>query len=683
MASEEELPPVVESEAETTDEHVPIDSVNEEEEDDVPQEDVNDSTAEEPPSNGEFGRNTFSIHLQRQAQLCKLALNSKYKYLPESVSKIGEAFEQFIFNPETESDVKQREARMNFYPPFAVPECTASYFSFFSILPVPFSCAANRTQTVKMKELQSIKKFDVLPQFDDTLFAVSEGLGTEVTATDSLPRKTRLVSLDADYPRLITMKEKLKHVLRFAYPALNLPPKIHKCMIDLLFKPYQKGTETEEEVDYVFNDSFIAEYLQLDEDVMTERITKFRSDLLKAIQFVAGLKLMQKFFRDAGFVKKMQDILHYTFHHGYIRLVGHITGQNLSKYITFHSMTFENRNNNADLQSTLDLNDGEDYMVDSIFLFLILTWQTVMGIWQQNLNSQNMSQLEKLLMTKGPELILCENADEMGEKIAHWISDDNAIIKIFQQHLPDFISQTQLNNFRQFVLARSNIAGGLVPAMIKDFVPLDFKESSPLLWAHVYLLKLSYYLYQHGDYMQVFFIDDGENKSPDNEVFCNCNLCAPHRTPRFNAAMHNEILAIDTFDFFVPSKDGKDGERVTLSPGIWANRYLDHFVKEDFHPFEVVKYIDYPERFITEPTACVITKPEILSTLKFMQKKRERFLLEKGSGTYLDPDTGDNLSDAKFLPQPREGCESSRKFTNQRRSKPNQEHHKKEKKNSR
>lgn len=599
-------------------------------------------------------RNAFSIHLQRQAQLCKLALQAKkYKYLPESVSKIGAAFEEYLFNPRSEEDKKQQDARLNFYPPFAVPECTANYYSFFSILPVPFSCSANRTATEKLLSLKHIKKYDYLPDFDPDMFTVSEALGSEVTATDSLPRKTRLVTLEADYDRLLTMKHRLRHVTQFAYPALNLPPKIHRVLIETLFKPYQRGTESVEEVDYVISREKIAKMRNLtDEEKITEAVDEFRTNLLKAIQYLVGLEMMEKMFRNAGFIKKIQEILHYTFHHGFIRLIGHVTNHNLSNYITFHGMTFQNRNNNATLQSTLDLNEGEDYMIDTIFLFLIYNWQTAMGIWQQNLNELNLKALKDFLISKRDDLVFCSSAGKMARVLMNWITDDQTIIKIFQDYLPDFVSQMQLNNFRNFILARSNIIGGIIPAMVKDFVPVDYKESSPLLWGHVYLFRLSYFLYQHGDYMQIFYIADPEERSAENEVFCNCNLCAPHRTPMYNSSLHNEILAIDSFDFFVPTEDGNGGQRVTLSAGMWANKFLDHFVKEEFFPFEVMKYIDYPEIFNVTPTACVINKPHILSTLRHIQKQREKFLLEKGSGIYLDPETGDNLSDAKFLSQP-------------------------------
>lgn len=603
---------------------------------------------------GEFAENAFSIHLKRQAQLCKLALQAKYKYLPESVSKIGAAFEDFIFNPKSKVDKEQQETRLNFYPPFAVPEVTANYFSFFNILSVPFSCCANRTGTEKLRKVREVTKFDYLPQFDSDMFTVTESLGSEVTATDSLPRRTRLVTLDADYARLLYIKQKLDHVTQFAYPALNLPPKIHKCIVENLFKVYQTGEETEE-VDYVFTDEKIAAILsckvpdlKLTEKDMSDLGCAFRKDLMKAIQFLTPLKLMEQFFRNPGQVKKLQEILHYTFNHGFIKLITHVTGQCLSKFITFHGMTFENRNNNPNLQATFDLNDGEDYMVDSIFLFLMLNWQTAMGIWQQNLNVQNMGQLETLLKAKREELVFCRNADSMANLIANWISDEGALITILQQGLPDFVSQTQLNNYRTFILSRSNIT--CLPVMVKDFVPIDFKESSPRLWSHVYLLRLSYFFYNHGDYMQIFFIND--EKPLENEVLCNCNLCSPHRTPLYNSALHNEILAIDTFDFYVPGKDGKEGQRVTLSAGMWANKFLDHFEKEDFFPFEVIKYLDSSEKFTKTPSACCITKPEILSTLRMMQKKREQFLLEKGSGTYLDPTTGDKLSDAKLSLQP-------------------------------
>ncbi|ALB78149.1 100K protein [Chinstrap penguin adenovirus 2] len=607
---------------------------------------------------GECGPNTFSNHLRRQALLCQLALSKKYKYLPESISEIAEAFEDYIFNPDCKSDRMQQEARFNFYPPFALPERIATYSSFFQIVSVPLSCAANRTGTKKYVHLKNKSKFDFLPKFDSDLFVIADTLGSEVTATDSLPRKSRLVNLKADYSRLVIVKEKLGHVTQFAYPALNLPPKLFKLLVTVLYKPIQQGDENEADIEYVYTDEVLTSilnqmFIDLKDNELTTMINDFRKNLLRALQYVLPLKLMQMLFRHAGFVKKMQEILHYTFHHGFIKLVSHITGQNLSKYITFHSMTYENNNNNAHLHSTLDLNDGEDYMIDTIFLFLTITWQTAMGIWQQNLNEQNLNQLLKLLKAKGPVLVLCRDADSMADMLAEWVSDDGMLMQIFQQALPDFTSQAQINNFRTFIMSRSNIVSCMVPAVVKDFVPIDFKECPPILWPQVYLLQITYFLYNHGDYQQIFFCTDPETKCAENEVFCNCNLCSPHRTPMFNSALHNEILAIGTFDFYVPSKDANSsGERITLSAGMWANKFLDHFVPKDFHPFEVIKYLDYPERFKEQPTACIITKPEILSTLRDIKKKREKFLLEKGSGIYLDPETGDNLSDTKIVPQP-------------------------------
>lgn len=618
-----------------------------------------DSTSKEhesvvTPDVGEFERSSFGIHLKRQAHLCKLALQDRYKYLPESVSEIGLAFEEFLFNPVTEADKKQQEARLNLFPPFVIPECTACYSSFFSIMPLPFSCIANRTGTAKLKKLKEIEKYDYLPKFDGDLFVIADGLGGEVTAIDSLPRKTRLVNLDFDYDRLRVVKEKLTYVTQFAYPALNIPPKIHKALVEGLYKPIQTGSEAVEEVGYVFDDNVILSMIS--DDVKTGRdplelIAEFRKNLLRAIQYVAPLQLMQAIFRNAGFIKKVQEILHYTFHHGYVRLIAGITQRNLSNFVTFHGMTFENRNNNSCLHTTLDLNDGEDYMVDCIFLFLIMTWQTMMGIWQQNLNDGNMGMLTNILKAHGPALIRAFTTEKISAVIVDWISDNKELIKIFHQSAPDFTSQTQLNNFRNFVLARSNIAGCIVPAMVKDFVPIDFKESPPRLWQHVYLLHLSYYLYNHGDYCQTFFFTDTDTKCPENEVFCNCNLCAPHRVPLYNAALHNEILAIGTFDFYVPDKDGKGGQRLTLTPGMWANKYLDHFYPDDYYPFEVKKYLDYPELFKREPTACVITKPNVLSSIQQLQRQRTKFLLERGSGIYLDPQTGENLSDTKLLSQ--------------------------------
>lgn len=622
---------------------------------------------------GEFETNSFSIHLRRQAQLCKLALQSKFKYLPESLSEIGYAFESYLFNPITKEDKEQQEARLNFYPPFAIPERTATYSSFFQIMFLPFSCSANRSGSEKYKLLQRSSKFEVLPKFEEDLFVISDNLGSEVSATDSLPRKTRLVNLQSDSVRVLTLKEKLKHVTQFAYPALNIPPKIYKTLIESLYKPVQTGSE---EVDYVFTNEDIKnvfvknlkDFEKMNEYELMELASRFRKHLLQAIQYVIPLKLMQGTFRHPCFVKKIQEMLHYCFHHGYIKLVGSVTGHNLSKYITFHAMTFENNNNNPTLHTTLDLNDGEDYIVDCIFIYLLMTWQTAMGIWQQNLNEKNLNVMKGVLREKGLELILCTNPDSIADIIVKWISDNGILLEVFRDALPDFISQTQINNFRNFILSRSNIVSCLVPALVKDFVPIDYKESPPQLWPHVYCLRLAYFLFNHGDYQQVFFWDD--EKPAENEVFCYCNLCAPHRTPMLNSALHNEILAINSFDFFVPDKDGK-GERVTLSPGLWANKYLNHFVSSEFHPFEVKKYIDFPELFKVPPTACVITKPEILSSLREIKKRREKFLIEKGSGIYLDPQSGDNLSDAKIVSQLRSGKTGGRETAKEEKTKKN------------
>lgn len=607
---------------------------------------------------GEFG-SSFGMHLKRQAQLCKLALQNKYKYLPESVSLIGDAFEESIFNP-VDTDQKAREARMNFYPPFAIPECTACYSSFFSVLSVPLSCSANRTGTKKLNELRHKDKFDLLPRFDSGMFVIADGLGSEVTATDALPRKTRLVNIDLDNDRLSNLKQKLRYVTHFAYPALNLPPKLYKELVTCLIKPVQSTETAEAEQtgqgsEYAIPDDVFFEVIGTvkSEVSLEQQLLEFRCDMIKALQYVLPLKLMQDVFRTPAMVKKLQETLHYTFHHGYIRLIGEITKKNLSNYITFHSMTFENKNNNPMLHTTLDLIDGEDYIVDSIFLILVLTWQTLMGIWQQNLNDENIEMLRNLLKNRKYELI-GKTVDEIADQVSQWITDEGRLTKIFHDFAPDFTSQAQVMNFRQFILARSNIVAGMVPALIKDFIPLDYLESPLRLWNHVYLLQLSYFLYNHGDYYQIFFHTDADTKASENEAWCYCNLCSPHRMPVFNPALHNEILAIDSFDLVIPSPTSKMGERIKLTAGMWATKYLNHFVAKEFFPFEVKKYLDYPEIFTETPTACIITKPKVLSAIRALQRQREKFLLEKGSGTYLDPETGDVLSDAKLLSQPSE-----------------------------
>lgn len=606
-------------------------------------------------SMGEFERSSLHLHLKRQAQLCKNALVSKYKYLPESVSEIGRAFEDYIFNPISASDKKQQEARFNLYPPFAIPERTACYSSFFQIMSIPYSCFANRSATKSHKRLRGQSKFEVLPKFDDGSFVITDGLGSEVTATDTLPRNIRLVQLEQDSSRLLLMKEKLRHVTHFAYPALNLPPKINKLLIENLYKPIQTDENDIEHINYVFTEADFEEVIKVSKaegQNVLELADSFRKNILRAIQYLAPVRLMEAVFYHAGFIKKVQEILHYTFHHGFIRYIGHITQKNLSDYITFHSMTFENRNNNSNLHTTLNLSDGEDYMTDSIFLFLVMTWQTLVGVWQQNLNEVNLKCLRAVIKEKGKELLYLKDADSMADQLIDWISDNGELIKVFQQCAPDFVSQMQLSVFRSFILARSNIVSCLVPALVKDFVPIEYKESPPRLWQHVYLLNLSYYLYNHGDYCQTFFFDE-DSKCPENEIFCSCNLCAPHRVPGYNVALHNEIQAIGTFDFVVPH-EGKT-ERLTLTPGMWANKYLEHFVPEDFYPFEVIKYMESPEQF-KEPQACIINKPNILSSLRALSKQKEKFLLERGSGIYLDPETGEKLGEldnnVKLLSQP-------------------------------
>ncbi|AAF86935.1 100K [Frog adenovirus 1] len=602
--------------------------------------------AEEQPGDGE---SSFSIHLNRTVSLLARAItesDSDLKNDNKLIENLSSAFENYIWNPKTQNET-ERAARMNFFPPFAVPECLAMYHSFFSGCSIPYSCMANRSGTKVAGDFWQIKRFENLPQFDREMFVVSDTLGSEVEPETLQESNIRLVPLIKDTKRLRELKLNCGHVCQFFYPALNLPPKLNNILINELHRPILSEIDPTE--DFVFPTETLKAWYMSDngchEAEAEQRVQTLRTNLLLAIQHVLVLKLMNKVLRHAPVIKKIQEALHYLFHHGCVAIVKEITQTNLSDFVTYHNNTFKLRNNNPVIHHSLEYAPAEEYIFDTVFCFLIYNWQTLMSVWQQNLTEAAVQNFTTLLNLRKKEVVFLDSADAIAEWLCQLVTDEGVLLEVFQTMYPDFLSQSQLMNYRSFLLTRSNILPGINPAYIMDFVPLTFKESQPRLWAHVYLLRLTSFLVKHGDYLRALFVNEDPGCSLVSQLICSCNLCAPHRMPCINTALMNEVNSLGNFSVV----DQKTGETLTLTKAKWANKYLNHFVESEFWPFETVLYMDYPEKFEAEMTAVVLQKPLVVSTLQNIQKQREKFLLNSGKGNYLDPDTGEILNETKSL----------------------------------
>ncbi|BCZ16706.1 hexon assembly-associated protein [Aviadenovirus bubonis] len=562
---------------------------------------------------------------------------------PACVDTIQRQIERFVFNPDRRIPPEVAEVRYNFYPPFLTPKAICNYHIFAVTAPIPKSCKANRSGTELLRKTRETSYFRRLPKWRP-LVEIDDELGSEVSPVGELRDDIKLVPLKDDVSRLQWAKMRGEHITFFSYPSLHMPPKISRMLMETLLQPFADEVKHEAtEPPMAVSDDELRQIVdplgRHSGQALASLMNTRRTMMSMAIRYCAELELMERVFREPSSVKKCQEVLHHTLHHGYVRVVRDTARVNLSNYVTFHGITYNNPLNNCVVPSLMEGMDREDFVVDTIFLFLVLTWQTAMGMWQQAITDETVLAYTAAFRHEKHRLYALTNVSEMSRAIVDILMDGDRLTNELRKALPNFTAQSQISSFRHFLMERSNIPIVAAPFMPSDLVPLSFKQCPPLLWSQTYLLQNAYFLMNHGGYM--WEPNEEENPSMLQRAYCPCNLCSPHRMPCHNVALHNEMLAIGTFE--IRSAEGKSFK---LTPELWTNAYIDKFVPQDFHPFTVHHYQDHSSRFTSEITACVTQSPEIFSLIRQIQTAREEFLLTKGKGGYKDPQTGESLTES-------------------------------------
>ena len=592
-------------------------------------------------------------HLLRQSTILRQALQeagpgaAAEAVEAPSVAELSRRLEAALFSPATpprrqENGTCAPDPRLNFYPVFMLPEALATYHLFFHNQKIPVSCRANRPRADAHWRLPSGTPLPDYPTTDE-VSKIFEGLGDEEPACANQDLKERdsvLVELKLDNPRLAVVKQCIA-VTHFAYPALALPPKVMSTLMQTLLvrraSPLPDEGEAPLEDLLVVSDEQLARWMHTsDPKVLEER----RKTVTAACMVTVQLHCMHTFLTSREMVRRLGECLHYMFRQGYVKLASKIANMELSNLVSYLGMLHENRLGQHVLHHTLKHEARRDYVRDTIYLYLVYTWQTAMGVWQQCLEDRNLRALETSLARARQSLWTGFDERTIAQDLAAFLFPTK-LVETLQRSLPDFASQSMMHAFRSFVLERSGILPAVCNALPSDFVPTVYRECPPPLWAHCYLLRLANFLMYHCDL--------AEDTSGEGlfECYCRCNLCAPHRCLATNTALLNEVQAINTFELQRPPKpDGTLPPPFKLTPGLWTSAFLRHFVSEDYHSDRILFYEDVSRPPRVEPSACVITHSAILAQLHDIKKAREEFLLTKGHGVYLDPHTGEELNTA-------------------------------------
>ncbi|AWY10564.1 adeno 100K [Polar bear adenovirus 1] len=579
----------------------------------------------------------LSKHLLRQSRILVECL-AESDYLPKSIEELTCLYERNLFSPRNlpkyeKNGTFPNNAKLNFYPTFIVPETLATYHLFFLNCPIPKSCRANRTHN---STIRAFSQGDLIPEFPEVtgIGKIFEGIGdSEKVAANALEDKNSvLVELEGDAPRLAVLKRNVA-ITHFAYPAINLPPKIMTILVDTFIQKRNENGEVEDSV----SDTELAKYIQCSPQD-TERLEKRRKIISSVILVTLQLDCLREFFTDVETLQKLEETLHYTFRHGYIKQACKIGNVELTNLVSYLGVLHENRLGQSILHNTLEGIDRRDYIRDTIFLFLIYTWQTAMGVWQQCLEDDNLKQLGLILKRSRKDILGGFGELSIAKELRRSVFPDH-LIGVLKNGLPDFTNQSMLNIFRSFILERSGLLPSMCNALPSDFVPMTFRECPPQLWPYTYLWQLANYIMYHCDLAYDF------KQEGILDCHCRCNLCSPLRSLALNNALLLETETIGTFELQCPPDDaGETPPPLKLTAANWVSAYLRKF---DPKLYEAHK-INFFELRKNPPnvnlTACVISQPNILAQLQSIRKAREEFLLKKGHGTYLDPHTGEELN---------------------------------------
>ncbi|AIT55842.1 100 kDa protein [Human mastadenovirus D] len=590
-------------------------------------------------------------HLQRQSLILRDALADRSE-TPLSVEELCRAYELNLFSPRVPpkrqpNGTCEPNPRLNFYPVFAVPEALATYHIFFKNQKIPVSCRANRTRADALLALGPGARIPDIASLEEVP-KIFEGLGRDETRAANALKETAeeeghtsaLVELEGDNARLAVLKRSVE-LTHFAYPAVNLPPKVMRCIMDQLIMPHIEALdETQEQrpedARPVVSDEQLARWLGTRDPQALEQRRKL---MLAVVLVTLELECMRRFFNDPETLRKVEETLHYTFRHGFVRQACKISNVELTNLVSCLGILHENRLGQTVLHSTLKGEARRDYVRDCVFLFLCHTWQAAMGVWQQCLEDENLKELDKLLARNLKKLWTGFDERTVASDLAEIVFPER-LRQTLKGGLPDFMSQSMLQNYRTFILERSGMLPATCNAFPSDFVPLSYRECPPPLWSHCYLLQLANYIAYHSDVIEDV---SGEGLL---ECHCRCNLCSPHRSLVCNPQLLSETQVIGTFELQGPQESTAP---LKLTPGLWTSAYLRKFVPEDYHAHEIKFFEDQSHPKHADLTACVITQGAILAQLHAIQKSRQEFLLKKGRGVYLDPQTGEVLNPG--LPQ--------------------------------
>ncbi|AZI15467.1 hexon assembly protein 100K [Human adenovirus 86] len=590
-------------------------------------------------------------HLQRQSLILRDALADRSE-TPLSVEELCRAYELNLFSPRVPpkrqpNGTCEPNPRLNFYPVFAVPEALATYHIFFKNQKIPVSCRANRTRADALLALGPGARIPDIASLEEVP-KIFEGLGRDETRAANALKETAeeeghtsaLVELEGDNARLAVLKRSVE-LTHFAYPAVNLPPKVMRRIMDQLIMPHiealdESQEQRPEDARPVVSDEMLARWLGTRDPQALEQRRKL---MLAVVLVTLELECMRRFFTDPDTLRKVEETLHYTFRHGFVRQACKISNVELTNLVSCLGILHENRLGQTVLHSTLKGEARRDYVRDCVFLFLCHTWQAAMGVWQQCLEDENLKELDKLLARNLKKLWTGFDERTVASDLAEIVFPER-LRQTLKGGLPDFMSQSMLQNYRTFILERSGMLPATCNAFPSDFVPLSYRECPPPLWSHCYLLQLANYIAYHSDVIEDV---SGEGLL---ECHCRCNLCSPHRSLVCNPQLLSETQVIGTFELQGPQESTAP---LKLTPGLWTSAYLRKFVPEDYHAHEIKFFEDQSRPQHADLTACVITQGAILAQLHAIQKSRQEFLLKKGRGVYLDPQTGEVLNPG--LPQ--------------------------------
>ncbi|AAB88713.1 100K [Murine mastadenovirus A] len=588
------------------------------------------------------------VHIQRQARILREALQPEQDKTEWSATTLSHMLERELFTrsnakfpavPKQSNGSMSPDPRLNFYPAFMVPEALATYHPFFVNQRIPLSCRANRPLADKNWELKDGSRLpDIVtvqeqPRFFESLQGQELSRNQlEVAGSDS--ETGVLTELEGDSPRLAVVKRCLS-VTHAAYPALGLPPKVSKIMSEEL--TFKTNLETGDNSQPVVSDEQLQKWLKA-KDPADPAIEEHRKRVMAVTLITCQLEALRSFFSRADVIRRVGESLHYLFQHGYVKQAIQVCQTDLTHLVTYMGIVHENRLGQTVLHGSLLGEARRDYIRDTVYLFLIYTWQTAMGVWQQCLEDENLEKLRKILQSHRRSLYTETNERLLAAELRRLVFPAH-LENTLAQGLPDILHQSIINNFRSFILERSGILPATTCAYPSDFVPTTFKECPPPLWAHTYLLTLANYFMYHND------LQEDLTGAGLLSAHCRCNLCSPHRSLVHNTALLNEVKCINTFELQgPPGKDGKSGPCFKLTPGLWVSAYLRKFEEQDYHPYSITYFENSKKQQPKTPlSACVLTQTELVAQLLAINDHRREFLHQKGRGVYLDPQTGEEI----------------------------------------